>query len=105
MSKTIRVRIETTARIVISKETEVAVLAERAKLLVLKENHPEKYAELSGSRKALCDTLLREDFDIESFVQMSIRGGIREFTKGEMCREFSQEGLVFDRAQAKVTFE
>ncbi|BAO20694.1 hypothetical protein X917_gp28 [Pseudomonas phage PPpW-4] len=105
MSKTIRVRIETTARIVISKETEVAVLAERAKLLVMKERYPEKYAELSGSRKALVATLLIDDFNIEDFVKTSVRGGIREFTREDLCREFSQEGLKFDRAQAKVTFE
>lgn len=104
MSKTIRVRIETTARIVISKETEVAILAERAKLLVLKENHPEKYEELNGSSKALVDTLLGDDFTVEGFVQRSVRGGLREFMKEDLCKEFDQAGLTFDRVQTKVTY-
>ena len=104
MSKTIRVRIETTARVVISKEVEVSILAERAKLLVLKEEYPEKYAELTGSKKALVDTLLKDDFTVEGFVQLSVRGGLREFIKDDLRKEFNQEGLTFDRVQTKVTY-
>lgn len=103
MSITLRTEINITARIVLTTAMVAEMAADRARLRVMAQSEPEKMAKLTGDRKQLTDLMLSDVSDEEMF-KVLFRSGFREYAKDDLAKELSQEGLKFDRVQAKVSF-
>lgn len=103
MSITLRTEITLTARIVLSTAMVAEMEGERAKMRSMVEQEPEKYASLIGAKKRLADLFIGE-LSTEELFKVLFRQGFREFSKDGLASELEQDGLKFDRVQAKVVF-
>lgn len=104
MSITIRTNINLTARLVISDKTLSEMKVQRAELRELAANRPEEMARMSAERHHLVNLMMADSTE-EELIKTLFRAAFRDFAKDELCKELRQEGLKFDRVQAKVSYE